>query len=48
MKKITQVAKERFTPVNIIYTQFIDFLRSKDPYKIKFFDESGVKGEKCW
>jgi len=43
-KKITKVAKERFTPVNLIFTQlFMDYLSSKDPYKIKFFDEAGVK-----
>ena len=29
---------------NMLYTQlFINYLSSKDPRKIKFFDESGVK-----
>ena len=39
-KKITQIARERF----IIYSQlFIDYVSSKNPYKLKFFDEAGVK-----
>lgn len=33
-KKITQFARERFTPVNMIYTHlFIDYLSSKNPYQ---------------
>ncbi|XP_028395745.1 uncharacterized protein LOC114519771 [Dendronephthya gigantea] len=43
-KRITHVARERFTPENMLYTQlFVNYLSSKDPKKIKFFDESGVK-----
>ena len=43
-KKITKLAYECFTPENIIYTQlFIDYLNSKDPRKLKFFDEAGIK-----
>ena len=43
-KKITHVAKERFTHDNMVYTQlFIDYLSSKDPTKVKCFDEAGVK-----
>ena len=43
-KLITHVAAERFTPENMIYTQvFIDYLSSKDPSRIKFFYEAGVK-----
>lgn len=43
-KKVNKVATERFTPVNMIYTQlFIDYLHSKDPHKLKFFDEAGLK-----
>ncbi len=43
-KKLTNLALERFTPDNIIYTQlFINYLNSKDPWKVKFFDEAGVK-----
>ena len=43
-KKITKLARERFTPNNIFYTQlFINYLSSKDPAKLKFFDEAGIK-----
>ena len=43
-KKVNKVAIERFTPVNMIYTQmFIDYLHSMDPRKLKFFDEAGLK-----
>lgn len=43
-KKINIVAMERFTPVNMIYTQiFINYLHSKDPNNLKFFDEAGLK-----
>ncbi|XP_028414627.1 uncharacterized protein LOC114537732 [Dendronephthya gigantea] len=43
-KRITSVAFERFTDENMIYTQlFINYLSSKDPRRIKFFDEAGVK-----
>ena len=44
-KKITTIAKERFTPLNMIYTQlFIDYLNSKDPYKVKFLSTNqGLK-----
>ncbi len=43
-KKITKIAQERFTLQNIAYTQiFIDYLHSKDPYMIYFFDECGLK-----
>ena len=43
-KRITHVAKERFTDDNMIYTQwYIKYLSSKDPKRIKFFDEAGVK-----
>lgn len=43
-KKITHIARERFTPENMIYSQlFIDYVSSKNPYTLKFFDESGVK-----
>ena len=47
-KKITHVAKERFTYENMVYTQlFINYLSSKDPAKIKFFDEAGIKTPDC-
>jgi len=43
-KKISTVAQKRFTIENIAYTQlFIDYLYSKDPFKLKFFDECGLK-----
>ncbi|XP_031552128.1 uncharacterized protein LOC116289370 [Actinia tenebrosa] len=43
-KKITHVARERFTNDNMVYTQlFINYLSAKDPQKIKFFDEAGIK-----
>jgi transposase len=36
-KKVNKVAIERFTPVNMVYTQmFINYLHSKDPRKLKF------------
>ena len=43
-KKITKIAQERFTLQNMAYTQiFIDYLNSKDPHTIYFFDECGLK-----
>lgn len=43
-KKITKIALERFTHTNMFYTQlFINYLATKDPRRIKFFDEAGVK-----
>ena len=43
-KRITHVVTERFTDTNMIYMQFfINYLSSKDPRKLKFFDEAGVK-----
>lgn len=43
-KRITHVARERFTDENMIYTQlFINYLSSKDPRRIKFVDEAGMK-----
>ena len=43
-KKITRIAQERFTLQNMAYTQiFIDYLHTKDPYTLYFFDECGLK-----
>ena len=43
-KKISTVAQERFSVENMAYTQmFIDYLHAKDPFKLKFFDECGLK-----
>ena len=40
-KKITHVAKKRFTYENMVYTQlFINYLPSKDSAEGKFFDEA--------
>ena len=43
-KKITHVASQRFAYNNLLYTQiFMDYLSSKNPNSLKFFDEAGVK-----
>ena len=43
-KKIQTIAQERFTLQNMAYTQlFVDYLGTKDPYTLKFFDECGLK-----
>lgn len=43
-KKITDLAKERFTYETMVYTQlFINYLSAKDPAKLKFFNEAGIK-----
>lgn len=43
-KKVSTVAIERFTDINMIYTQmFINYLHLKDPFKMKFFGEAGLK-----
>ena len=43
-KKISTLAEERFTVENMAYTQmFIDYLHAKDPFKLKFFGECGLK-----
>ena len=43
-KKVTRLAKERFTHANMVYTQlFINYVNSKDPYTVKFFDEAGIQ-----
>ena len=47
-KKIMHVALERFTIQNMAYTEiFIDYLHSKDPYTLKYFDECSVKLPTC-
>ena len=41
---MTKLALERLKPENIIYTQlFINYLSAKDPRKLKFFNEAGIK-----
>ena len=43
-KKITHIARERLTRGNMIYTQlFLNYVNSKNPYTLKFFDEAGIK-----
>ena len=43
-KKITQVATERLTVNNILYTQILmNYLNAQDPYRVKFFDGAGIK-----
>ena len=43
-KKVTHLAKERFTHANMVYTQlFLNYVNSKDPYMVKFFDEAGIQ-----
>ena len=43
-KRLGKCASERFTPENIVYTQlYIDYLKDKDPFSVKFFDESGFQ-----
>ena len=43
-KKITHIAAERFTNNNVLYTQlFMNYINTKDPYRVKFYDEAGIK-----
>jgi transposase len=43
-KKMTTPVAEKFTPQNIHYCQnFLDYVSSVDPYKLKFLDEAGIK-----
>ncbi len=43
-KRMTRPAAEKFTDDNIAYCQaFIDYVSTVDPYRLKFFDETGLK-----
>jgi len=43
-KKMVRPAAEKFTPANIAYCQaYVDYISTIDPYRLKFFDESGFK-----
>lgn len=43
-KKMCRPAAEKFTPANIAYCQaYVNYISTIDPYKIKFFDETGIK-----
>ena len=45
---MTHVAEERFTYENMVCIQlFINYLSSKDPAKVQFFDEAGIKAPDC-
>lgn len=41
-KRMSIVKNEKFTPENVNYCQdFLSYVSSVDPYKLKFFDEAG-------
>ncbi len=43
-KRMIRPAAEKFTQQNIEYCQaFLDYISTVDPYRLKFFDESGIK-----
>lgn len=43
-KRMVRPAGEKFTPENIQYCQeFLNYISTIDPHRLKFFDESGVK-----
>lgn len=43
-KRMVRPSAEKFTQQNIEYCQeFVDYISTVDPYKLKFFDESGFK-----
>lgn len=43
-KRLTQPVAEKFTAANLIYCQeFVNYVHTLDPYRLKFFDESGIK-----
>ena len=43
-KRMVKPAAEKFTPENIGYSQeFLNYISTVDPFKLKFFDESGIK-----
>lgn len=43
-KKLTRPVAEKFSPENLNYCQeFVNYVYTVDPYKLKFFDESGIK-----
>ena len=43
-KRLTQPVAEKFSPENVHYCQqFVNYIYTVDPYKLKFFDESGIK-----
>ena len=43
-KKLTQPVAEKFSPENLNYCQeFVNYIYTVDPNKLKFFYESGIK-----
>ena len=43
-KRMFRPVAEKFTPENIAYCQeFLNYISTVDPFKLKFFDESGLK-----
>ncbi|XP_078382244.1 uncharacterized protein LOC144664917 [Oculina patagonica] len=44
-KKLTRPVAEKFTPENLNYCHwdYVNYISTVDPYKLKFFDESGIK-----
>lgn len=43
-KKLTRPVAEKFSTENLNYCQeFVNYIYTVDPYKLKFFDESGIK-----
>lgn len=44
MEETTQHVAEKFIPENMHYCQqFVNYISTVDSYKLKFFDESGIK-----
>lgn len=47
-KRLSRAKQDKFTPENIDYCQdFLNYLSSVDPYKIKCFDEAGFRLPDC-
>ena len=47
-KRLSRANDNKFTDENIDYCQdFIDYMSQVDPYRLKFFDESGVELQDC-
>ena len=43
-KRMTRPAAEKFTDDNVAYCPaFVDYISTVDPYRLKFFDETGLK-----
>ena len=43
-KRLTHSVQEKFTAANLIYCQeFVNYVHTIDPHRLKYFDESGIK-----